>query len=490
MAQNWINKELKIEGMFCTSCEVKIEKVLSKQYGVKDIKASFSRANITFAYDSSQITLQEIINVIEKLDYKVVSGAKNSGLVKSKDQNSDNLTINQIIAVGIIIFAAFYIINNTVGFNFIPEVSKNAGYGLLFIIGLITSIHCIAMCGGINLSQCVSAKLPENATKLDKFKPSLLYNMGRVISYTIIGGIVGGLGSVISFSGTAKGVIAIIAGVFMLIMGVNMLGIFPWLRKFTPHIPKSIGKKIHGGEAKYGPFVVGLLNGLMPCGPLQSMQIYALGTGSVFAGAASMLFFSLGTVPLMFGLGAISSLLSSKFTRRMMKVSAVLVMVLGLVMMNRGLALSGISIAGGTSITASSTASKATVNGSIQNITTTIKSGSYEPIVVQKGVPVKWIIKADARSLNGCNRTMTIPAYNITKTLQPGDNIIEFTPDKEGTIPYSCWMGMIRSSILVVSDISNTGEVSSAQSTVAGAASSGGSCCGVGTSGASPSTPN
>jgi hypothetical protein len=266
----------------------------------------------------------------------------------------------------------------------------------------------------------------------------------------------------------------------MLIMGVNMLGIFPWLRKLTPHMPKSIGKKIHSGDGKYGPFVVGLLNGLMPCGPLQSMQIYALGTGSVFAGAASMFFFSLGTVPLMFGFGAISSLLSSKFTRRMMKVSAVLVMVLGLVMMNRGLALSGISITGGTAVAASSTASKATVNGSVQNITTIIRSGSYEPIVVQKGVPVRWTIKADSSTLNGCNRTITIPAYNITKTLQPGDNVVEFTPDKVGTIPYSCWMGMIRSSISVVSDLSNASEVGSAQSAAAGTTTSGGSCCGVG----------
>ena len=86
------------------------------------------------------------------------------------------------------------------------------------------------------------------------------------------------------------------------------------------------------------------MNGLMPCGPLQAMQLYALGTGSFLAGALSMFIFSLGTVPLMFGLGALSSLLSSKFTSRMMKVSAALVLLLGLVMVNRGLALSGVNL--------------------------------------------------------------------------------------------------------------------------------------------------
>jgi sulfite exporter TauE/SafE len=99
------------------------------------------------------------------------------------------------------------------------------------------------MCGGINLSQCVSYKVPENASKAAKLKPSLMYNTGRVISYTVIGGIVGGLGSVISFSGTAKGIVAILAGVFMLIMGLNMTGLFPWLRKIVPHMPKRFANK-------------------------------------------------------------------------------------------------------------------------------------------------------------------------------------------------------------------------------------------------------
>ena len=85
------------------------------------------------------------------------------------------------------------------------------GYGLLFAVGLLTSLHCIAMCGGINLSQCVTYKFNENETnKITKLKPSLMYNAGRVASYTLIGGIVGALGSVITFSGTAKGIVAIL----------------------------------------------------------------------------------------------------------------------------------------------------------------------------------------------------------------------------------------------------------------------------------------
>ena len=96
----------------------------------------------------------------------------------------------------------------------------------------------------------------------------------------------------------------------------------------------------------------------------------------------------------------------------------------------------------------------AVVNQGVQTITTKLTNGEYSPIVVQKGVPVKWIIKAEDSELNGCNNVLTIPSYNISKKLETGDNLIEFTPNEEGTITYTCWMGMVSSTIEIVNDIS------------------------------------
>ncbi len=334
-------------------------------------------------------------------------------------------------------------------FNYIPQVNQSMGYGLLFfVVGLLTSLHCIAMCGGINISQCVSYRLGDNRSNV---KPSILYNVGRVISYTVIGGIAGGLGSVISFSGVAKGIVAIFAGVFMLSMGLNMLNVFPWLKKVSLRMPKFFGNKIYNNQNKYGPLYIGILNGLMPCGPLQSMQLYALGTGSILNGALSMFFFSVGTLPLMFGLGIVSSFISNKLSHRILKVSAILVMVLGLVMLNRGLSLSGISL---VNINTNSN-NISTIKGDVQLITTKMESGNYIPIIVEKNIPVKWTIIADESDLNGCNNPVTIPKYNIRQTLVPGENAIEFLPEEEGNIVYTCWMGMISSTIKVVPDINN-----------------------------------
>lgn len=454
MEQRLIRKILHIEGMTCTSCEMRIENALKKLEGISEVKAIFSSSNVYITYDVNVMGLDIIIGAIEELDYKVKnkSGEIDEPQTVEGKAVVDKMSVNQLLGVGIIIFALYVIIKNTVGFNFIPEVNQSMGYGILFLVGLLTSLHCIAMCGGINLSQCVSYNFGnDNSGKFVKLKPSLLYNGGRVVSYTVIGGIVGALGSIVSFSGAAKGIVSIISGAFMVIMGLNMLNIFPWLRKLNPRMPKIFGNKIHNNNGKNGPFYIGLLNGLMPCGPLQAMQIYALGTGSFVAGALSMFMFSIGTVPLMFGFGAVSSMLSGKFTHKMMKVSAILVMVLGVVMANRGLALSGINIA----FASPSAGNVAKIQGDTQVVTTELESGRYFPIIVQKGIPVKWTIKVEKGDLNGCNNPVTIPQYGVQKKLTVGDNIIEFTPDSEGNILYTCWMGMISSNIKVVSDLSN-----------------------------------
>ena len=172
------------------------------------------------------------------------------------------------------------------------------------------------MCGGINLSQCIPVADDGNE-KTSKNKiifPSLLYNTGRVISYSVIGFLLGGMGMLLTGGGgmgiplLLQGILKIIAGLFMVIMGINMLGWITLLRKFQIRFPQRLTDKINKKRRRENrPFFVGLLNGLMPCGPMQSMQIIALGSGNPVSGAAAMLMFSLGTVPLMLGFGSLDT---------------------------------------------------------------------------------------------------------------------------------------------------------------------------------------
>ena len=444
--------KLKIDGMTCVNCENRIERKLQSTKGIIKVKVRYSSGTAEITYDENITSIEKIIAVIERLGYKAAEETE-------KTKRAD---ASKALGVFVVLFALYMILRRFGAldvFNAFPEAREGMGYGMLFVIGLLTSLHCVAMCGGINLSQTVSRNAQMSKSGTAVLLPSVLYNSGRVISYTVIGGIVGAVGSVVSFSGTMKGVVQLAAGVFMIIVGLNMLNLFPGLRRLTPRMPKVFAKKLNQQKNSKSPLFVGLLNGLMPCGPLQAMQLYALSTGSPVKGALSMLLFSLGTVPLMFGLGALSTFLSRKFTAKMMTVSAVLVVVLGISMFSSGMSLSGISLSNiiGEAGSGARNENIAKVTDNVQVVTTKLSSGSYEPITVQKGIPVRWIIKAEKKDINGCNNEIIIPEFNIDKKLMAGDNIIEFTPTESGTFPYSCWMGMIRSRITVVDDIENVG---------------------------------
>ena len=201
------------------------------------------------------------------------------------------MKLKEFIIIFITILLLIFLIKQIFGyniFNMIPTINDNITYGMLFITGLLTSIHCISMCDAINLMTTFNR---ENKINL---KRPILYNLGRLISYTFLGGLVGLIGSVINVSEVVNGLIIILDSIIMLLISLNMLNIIkfklPKLIKFKNRIKTS------------NSFIIGLLNGLMPCGPLQAMQVYALSTGSFFKGALSMFLFCLGTIPLMLGI--------------------------------------------------------------------------------------------------------------------------------------------------------------------------------------------
>jgi sulfite exporter TauE/SafE/copper chaperone CopZ len=448
--------------MTCINCQNRIEKKLKSMGGIQAARVSYTDGMASVTYNPDIVTMPQIEAAIEKLGYKAYpkgSGAKARARGAGAGHSAERQDISRVIGILIIIVALFLILSHlgltNIAKNF-PVAKDGMGYGMLFLIGLLTSVHCIAMCGGINLSQCIPAATKLSGVRWAAAKPSLEYNIARVISYTVIGAIVGAVGTVLTFSGSFKGIVQLIAGVFMVIMGLNMFGVLPGLRKIVPHLPGSLSKKIDAGQSKSrSPIIIGLLNGLMPCGPLQAMQLFALSTGSPLKGGLSMLFFSLGTLPLMFGLGALSSILSKRFTARVMTIGAALVVFLGLFMFTNGMSLSGITFPPklpGVTNTQSGAATGAEINinaDGVQEVTSVLKSGGYPHITVKAGVPVKWIIDAPPGSINGCNQTILIPGLNLEYTFEEGENVIEFTPETPGEIPYSCWMGMIRAVITV-----------------------------------------
>jgi len=345
-------------------------------------------------------------------------------------------------------------VENLFYMKYLPDLEGGANFGILFVFGLLTSIHCVGMCGGLVLSHSIgktdsSAETGSSpAGKKHVVLPSAVYSAGRLISYTVIGGLTGGLGQTLALSGVLKGLIPIIGGIFMILMAINMLGIFAGLRRLHFGLPKGLLKKLGIGKPGYrSPFIVGLLTGLMPCGPMQIIQIYALGTKSILIGAVSMLVFALGTMPGLFGFGVIGSYISKGASKHILRVSAFLVAVLGVVMLSRGMALMGVQI---LPETRDSEYVRSQINGEVQTVSIELQSGSFQAIEVYEGIPVEWIIHADQENLNDCNNEIIVPEYDLDIKLEAGDTLASFTPEEQGEYVYTCWMGMIKSKIRVV----------------------------------------
>jgi len=425
-----------IGGMTCTHCENVIAKKLKSTPGIHNVNVSYKTSKAEITYDQNIITGNQIVAIIHDLDYTVL---------KDKPRTP---TLQIVLTLAIIV--SLYIIMRFLSTSKfavnIPTAQAGMGYGMMLVIGLLTSVHCIAMCGGINLSQSLSGVYTQS---YKKFIPAVLYNLGRLISYTLVGIVVGAIGSVITISSGFGGIVLLLAGVFMVIMGLNMLGLFPWLKRFTISFPaKFTNQSGHGPQ-----IIVGFLNGFMPCGPLQAMQLYALSTGSPVTGGISMFLFCLGTIPLMFGFGAISSLFSGikgkAVTHKIMYVGAIIIATMGLLMIANGWTLSGgkplIDFSHKTD-----TSHLPPIIYGVQIVHSTLLPNQYPQIIVRRGIPVRWQITAPDGSINGCNNRIYIREYGIEYTFEPGENIIEFIPEKVGTFPYSCWMGMISSNITVV----------------------------------------
>jgi len=176
--------------------------------------------------------------------------------------------------------------------------ASDVGYGTAFVIGLIASVStCMAVVGGLALS--VSANFAKEG---DTIKPQLLFHAGRLVAFFILGGVIGALGAVFQFGPTGIFILSLVVALVLLVLGINLLDIFPWAKKLQPTMPSFIGRHIHGlkkANHTLTPLLAGVATFFLPCGFTQSMQIYTLTTGNFLAGALIMGTFALGTLPVL-----------------------------------------------------------------------------------------------------------------------------------------------------------------------------------------------
>jgi len=207
----------------------------------------------------------------------------------------------------------------------------------IFIIGVAFTAsvgHCIGMCGGIVIAYS-SAKINPKKSWISQSIAHLFYNLGRVVTYTILGVIFGSLGKVTAFSPTTKGILFLITGILMVLAGLSLLGKLGFLNAIEVSFSnkswfQKLFKKLMGTKSLLSFFSLGMLNGIIPCGLVYSFAIIAASTASPFWGGAVMATFGLATIPTLFLLGTVTKFLQKGNIRKiMMKISAFLVIAYG-----------------------------------------------------------------------------------------------------------------------------------------------------------------
>ena len=194
--------------------------------------------------------------------------------------------------------------------------------------------HCVGMCGGIVVAYS-TIKVDSKSSKVSQSAMHLLYSLGRVLTYTVLGALFGALGGVVAFSNYTNAALLIFAGVVMILAGLSLMGKIKFLTLIehsfsSSPLYKKAFRSVLNSKSSSSFFILGMLNGLLPCGFVYFFAITAASTADPLYGAMVMAIFGLSTIPAMFGVGFLASLASAtSFRNMMMSLSSIAVILYG-----------------------------------------------------------------------------------------------------------------------------------------------------------------
>lgn len=457
---------LRIGGMTCGSCELLLERKLKSVPGVEHVSVHHHKgtAEIT-AFSHALPSFEKLESVIREAGYRVVSEQETVTVrqdckLRENPEAPEQQKWLEIGGALVIIFAIYKILSAYDLVSLAPSTAGALTLGGTLVIGLVAGMSsCLAVTGGLLLA--MAAKHNEvhgNETPWQRFRPLLQFNVGRLASYFVLGGLVGVIGKSITLSTQMTGFMSVIVALVMLYLALSILKIIP-KGSIPIRPPKALSHWIANlseNDHPAAPFALGALTFFLPCGFTQSLQLVALASGSFLSGALVMGTFALGTLPALLGISFISAHASGGFSRLFLRFAGTLVLVLSLFNLNSGLALVGIDVPrsiaatfGGANNTATPSPVAPVQNG-VQEVSMVVTGYGYQPseLTIRSGVPVRFHV--DGTNAGGCTRGFVIPSLGIQKVLAAGDNVFEFTPASPGRIPFSCSMGMVRGSFTVI----------------------------------------
>lgn len=442
-----------IEGMHCRSCEITIGQQLERVARVRSATVSLKTKTATIEAISPP-SQDDLRRAVQSAGYEI-GASKKPWLSKNPSDYKD-------FTLGIIIIGVLAILYSQTGLDklFSAGSISSGGAGVALLTGVVAGLStCMALVGGLVLGLSARhAKKHPSATALQKFRPHLFFNASRIVSFFILGGLIGLMGASFQLQGPSLGLITILVGIVMFSMGLQLTSLFPRLSNGGLTLPSSIAKVVglkKHSEKEYshrGAVTLGAISFFLPCGFTQVMQLYAISTGSFTAGALVMGLFALGTTPGLLGVGGLTSIVKGRLAGRFFRLAGVAVMAMALVNISNGYNLAGFQLPSFNSSSSSNTVAVAETSDAVLKTTYTLKNDIIpSAFTVTRGQT--YTMEVDSRDNGeGCMSTIMIPGlFNTPLLLEKGKKqVMKFTADRPGTYQITCAMGVPRGTLRIV----------------------------------------
>ncbi len=371
--------------------------------------------------------------------------------------NSPSVSL-KIAVIGLLaLIVVLFVYSLQLEYNFsLPSVETGGSVSLfaIFLTGLLTGgLTCMAVQGGLlaaTLVQRAESAVKSKSKNKDNVLPILSFLGSKIVSYSLLGLLLGWMGSFLTMSLTVQAILQIIVAVFLLGTAANMLNLHPVFRYFVIQPPRFITRFVRKQSKKddlFAPIILGGFTIFIPCGTTQAMMALAIASGNPLIGAAILASFTIGTSPVFFLLGYFTTKLSQSLHSKFIKFAAVAIAFLAIFNLNNAFALAGVNINPFNNISG-----EGSQNQVRDRINISIKDTGYTPnsFSAKRGSTITLDIFNDGAY--GCAAAFAIPYYNYQKFIRVGDkdSITITLPNENTQIPFMCTMGMYRGVIQVI----------------------------------------
>ena len=281
-----------VNGMHCNSCVLLTESELREVPYITSAKSSLKHRSVeitgNFGSRPKDAIAEDLSKILLKHGYTLTVDEQ----AKIKKWSDFKMAVPIALS-----FAAFFIVLQKIGLINLVSTG-DVTYGTAFVVGVIASLStCMAVVGGLVLSMSATF-----AKEGDKIKPQALFHIGRIVSFFVLGGVIGAIGSAFTLNATISFALSLIVSIVMLILGINLLDVFHFTKRLQPSMPEFLSRyalSVSKFNHTLTPLLIGIATFFLPCGFTQSMQLYTLTTGTFLKGGLTMLSFALGTFPVL-----------------------------------------------------------------------------------------------------------------------------------------------------------------------------------------------